>query len=75
MNGPSKQEIEMNNYQANRICLVCNDAASGKIELQQLNFSNMEKYVSFKLNFKDNIMVFQVAKHARRSSNEQFKEP
>ena len=31
MNGPSKQEIEMNNYQANRICLVCNDAASGKI--------------------------------------------
>lgn len=31
MNGPSKQEIEMNNYQANRICLVCNDAASGRI--------------------------------------------
>ena len=31
MNGPSKQEIEMNNYQANRICLVCNDAASGEI--------------------------------------------
>ena len=31
MNGPSKQEMEMNNYQANRICLVCNDAASGKI--------------------------------------------
>ena len=70
MNGPSKQEIEMNNYQANRICLVCNDAASGKI----LIIGKLTWYLSFNLYFKDNIMVSQVAKHARRSSSEQFKE-
>lgn len=41
----------------------------------QVKFWFMENYVSFNLYFKDNIMVFQVAKHARRSSSEQFKEP